>query len=78
MRVFDTMPRDVRDQCAGLRVIRAKMADSHRKRFYALGRRSLRGLLHNHCGISCGMTAFSDVTEGKERLKPASRRAKNK
>ncbi|KAF3539158.1 hypothetical protein F2Q69_00022283 [Brassica cretica] len=40
------------------------------------GRRSLRGLLHNHCGISCGMTAFSDVTEGKERQKLASLRAK--
>ncbi|KAF3504359.1 hypothetical protein F2Q69_00043228 [Brassica cretica] len=58
------------------RVIRVKMADSLRKRFYALGRRSLRGLLHNHCGISCGMTTISDVTEGKERQKPASRRAK--
>ncbi|KAF3554325.1 hypothetical protein F2Q69_00013290 [Brassica cretica] len=39
------------------------------------GRRSPRGLPHNHYGVSCGMTAFSDVTEGKERQKPASRRA---
>ncbi|KAF3567240.1 hypothetical protein DY000_02017762 [Brassica cretica] len=40
------------------------------------GRRSPRGLLHNQRGVSGGMTAFSDVTEGKERQKPASRRAK--
>ncbi|KAL0803552.1 hypothetical protein Bca101_096042 [Brassica carinata] len=40
------------------------------------GRRNPRGLLNNQCGISGGMTAFSDVTEGKERQKPASRRAK--
>ncbi|WZZ35216.1 hypothetical protein YC2023_018617 [Brassica napus] len=39
-------------------------------------RRSPRGLLHNQCGVTGGMTAFSDVTEGKERQKPASRRAK--
>ncbi|KAF2539621.1 hypothetical protein F2Q68_00022023 [Brassica cretica] len=58
------------------RVIRANMADSRRKRFSALGRRSPRGLLHNQRGVSGGMTAFSDVTEGKERQKPASRRAK--
>ncbi|WZY87125.1 hypothetical protein YC2023_033509 [Brassica napus] len=37
-----------------------------------VGRRSTRGLLHNQCGVSGGMTAFSDVTEGKERQKPAS------
>ncbi|WZY87052.1 hypothetical protein YC2023_033436 [Brassica napus] len=30
------------------------------------------------CGVSGGMTAFSDVTEGKERQKPASRMAKKK
>ncbi|KAL0661905.1 hypothetical protein Bca4012_098742 [Brassica carinata] len=36
------------------------------------GRRSPRGLLHNQCGVSGGMTASSDVTEGKERQKPAS------
>ncbi|KAL0816575.1 hypothetical protein Bca101_073019 [Brassica carinata] len=35
-------------------------------------RRSPRGLLHNQCGVSGGMTAFSNVTEGKERQKPAS------
>uniref|UniRef100_A0A0D3BV92 Uncharacterized protein n=1 Tax=Brassica oleracea var. oleracea TaxID=109376 RepID=A0A0D3BV92_BRAOL len=40
------------------------------------GGRNPRGLLNNQCGISGGMTAFSDVTEGKERQKPASRRAK--
>ncbi|KAF3603427.1 hypothetical protein F2Q69_00036268 [Brassica cretica] len=39
-------------------------------------RRSSRGLLHNQCGVSGGITAFSDVTEGKKRQKPASRRAK--
>ncbi|WZY77734.1 hypothetical protein YC2023_024118 [Brassica napus] len=40
------------------------------------GRRSPRSLLHNQCGVSGGMTAFSAVTEGKERQKPASRRPK--
>ncbi|KAF3564991.1 hypothetical protein DY000_02017986 [Brassica cretica] len=54
-------------------VIHANMADSRRKRFSALGRRSPRGLLHNSCGVSGGTTAFSDVTEGKEKQKPASR-----
>ncbi|WZZ49875.1 hypothetical protein YC2023_049982 [Brassica napus] len=28
------------------------------------------------CGVSGGMTAFLDVTEGKERQKPASSKAK--
>ncbi|WZZ63745.1 hypothetical protein YC2023_075115 [Brassica napus] len=37
------------------------------------GRRSPRGLLHNQCGVNGGTTAFSDVTEGKEKKKPASR-----
>ncbi|WZY94277.1 hypothetical protein YC2023_066606 [Brassica napus] len=36
--------------------------------------RSPRGLLHNQCGVSGGMTAFSDVTEEKEKQKPASRK----
>nr|VDD32100.1 unnamed protein product [Brassica oleracea] len=36
-------------------------------------RRSPRGLLHNQCGVSGGTTAFSDVTEGKGKKKPASR-----
>ncbi|KAL0689458.1 hypothetical protein Bca4012_089136 [Brassica carinata] len=36
-----------------------------------VGRQSPRGLLHNQCGVSGGMNAFSDVTEGKERQKPA-------
>ncbi|KAF2550974.1 hypothetical protein F2Q68_00033528 [Brassica cretica] len=58
------------------RVIRVKMADSRRKRFSALGRRSLRGLIQNPCGVSCGMIARSDVIEWNERKKPASRRAK--
>ncbi|KAF3594045.1 hypothetical protein DY000_02021582 [Brassica cretica] len=40
------------------------------------GRQSPRGFLHNQCGVSGGMTAFSDVTEGKERQKPASHKAK--
>ncbi|KAF3579389.1 hypothetical protein DY000_02032681 [Brassica cretica] len=35
--------------------------------------RSPRGLLHNQCGVSGGTTAFSDVIEGKEKKKPASR-----
>ncbi|KAF3489619.1 hypothetical protein F2Q69_00054493 [Brassica cretica] len=48
------------------------MTDSRRERFSTLGRRSLKGLIQNQCGISCGMIAFSDVTEGKERRKPAS------
>ncbi|KAL0649558.1 hypothetical protein Bca4012_092249 [Brassica carinata] len=39
-------------------------------------KRSPRVLLHNQCGVSGRMTAFSDVTEGKERQKLASRRAK--
>ncbi|KAF3557795.1 hypothetical protein F2Q69_00013669 [Brassica cretica] len=37
---------------------------------------SLRGLIQNKCGVACGMTAFSDVAEGKERQKKASRKAK--
>ncbi|KAL0667690.1 hypothetical protein Bca4012_030394 [Brassica carinata] len=37
------------------------------------GGRSPRGLLHNQCGLSGGMTAFLDVTEGKENQKPVSR-----
>nr|VDD37020.1 unnamed protein product [Brassica oleracea] len=37
------------------------------------GRRSPRGLLHNQCGVSGGTIAFLDVTEGKEKHKPASR-----
>ncbi|WZZ52413.1 hypothetical protein YC2023_052520 [Brassica napus] len=36
------------------------------------GRRSPRGLLHNQGGVSGRTTAFSDVTEGKEKQKPAS------
>ncbi|KAF3553004.1 hypothetical protein F2Q69_00014694 [Brassica cretica] len=32
-----------------------------------------RGLLHNQCEVSGGTTAFLDVTEGKEKKKPASR-----
>ncbi|WZZ51310.1 hypothetical protein YC2023_051417 [Brassica napus] len=40
------------------------------------GRCSLRGLIQNKCGVACGMTAFSDVAEGKERQKKASRKAK--
>ncbi|WZZ44279.1 hypothetical protein YC2023_040538 [Brassica napus] len=37
------------------------------------GRRSPRGLLHNQCEVSGGTTAFSDVTEGKQKKKPESR-----
>ncbi|CAN6835512.1 unnamed protein product [Brassica oleracea] len=40
------------------------------------GRRSLRGLIQNQCGVSCGMIACSDVTEGNETQKPVSRMAK--
>ncbi|KAF2592147.1 hypothetical protein F2Q70_00043367 [Brassica cretica] len=40
------------------------------------GRRSLRGLIHNQCGVSCGTIACSDVTEGIETQKPVSRMAK--
>ncbi|KAF3510235.1 hypothetical protein F2Q69_00006849 [Brassica cretica] len=58
------------------RVIRVKMADSHRKQFYALGRRSVRGLIQNQCGVSSGTIACSDVTEGDETQKPVSRMAK--
>ncbi|WZY88579.1 hypothetical protein YC2023_045314 [Brassica napus] len=39
------------------------------------GKRSPRGLLHNQCGVSGGTTAFSDVTEGKEKQMPVSRRS---
>ncbi|KAF3600470.1 hypothetical protein F2Q69_00035111 [Brassica cretica] len=35
-----------------------------------LGRRSLRGLIQNQCGVSCGTIACSDVTEGNETQKP--------
>ncbi|WZZ44840.1 hypothetical protein YC2023_041099 [Brassica napus] len=34
------------------------------------GRRSLRGLIQNQCGVSCGTIACSDVTEGNETQKP--------
>ncbi|KAH0898611.1 hypothetical protein HID58_048179 [Brassica napus] len=34
---------------------------------------ALRSSIHSPCGVSCGTTAFSDVTEGKEKKKPASR-----
>ncbi|KAF3488018.1 hypothetical protein F2Q69_00053469 [Brassica cretica] len=40
------------------------------------GRRSLRGLIENQCGISYGMIACSDVTKGNETQKPVSRMAK--
>uniref|UniRef100_A0A0D3BXY6 Uncharacterized protein n=1 Tax=Brassica oleracea var. oleracea TaxID=109376 RepID=A0A0D3BXY6_BRAOL len=60
IKVFDTMPRDVRDQCAGFR---------------ARPRRSLRGLIHNQCGVSCGTIACSDVTKGNETQKPVIRMA---
>ncbi|KAF2551256.1 hypothetical protein F2Q68_00035477 [Brassica cretica] len=40
------------------------------------GRRSLRGLIQNQCGVSCGTIAYSDVTEGNETQKPVSRMAK--
>ncbi|WZZ44679.1 hypothetical protein YC2023_040938 [Brassica napus] len=38
-----------------------------------VGRRSPRGLLHNQCRVSDGTTAFLDVTERKEKHKPARR-----
>uniref|UniRef100_A0A0D3DL75 Uncharacterized protein n=1 Tax=Brassica oleracea var. oleracea TaxID=109376 RepID=A0A0D3DL75_BRAOL len=129
-RVFDTMPRDVRDQCDGFR---ARPRSNHdfrgcddyfdlrfpyhfklRDMFSAyltcmplsdgamvsqivwlgvkdvftqiakdvVGRglghgtltfkviRSLRGLIQNQCGVSCGTIACSDVTEGNETQKP--------
>ncbi|KAF3505121.1 hypothetical protein F2Q69_00042138 [Brassica cretica] len=34
------------------------------------GRRSLRSLIQNQCGVSCGTIACSDVTEGNETQKP--------
>ncbi|KAF3554217.1 hypothetical protein F2Q69_00012907 [Brassica cretica] len=37
---------------------------------------SLRGLIQNQCGVSCGTIACSDVTEGNEGQKPVSRMAK--
>ncbi|WZZ50715.1 hypothetical protein YC2023_050822 [Brassica napus] len=37
------------------------------------GRRSLRRLIQNQCGVSCGTIACSDVTEGNETQKPVSR-----
>ncbi|KAF3582023.1 hypothetical protein DY000_02030989 [Brassica cretica] len=40
------------------------------------GRRSLRGLIQNQCGVSGGTIACSDVTEGNETQKPVSRMAK--
>ncbi|KAF3567665.1 hypothetical protein DY000_02017068 [Brassica cretica] len=40
------------------------------------GRRSLRGLLQNQFGVSCGTIAYSDVTEGNKTQKPVSRMAK--
>ncbi|KAF2552527.1 hypothetical protein F2Q68_00034652 [Brassica cretica] len=41
-----------------------------------MGRRSLRGLIENQCGVSYGMIACSDVTKGNETQKPVSRMAK--
>nr|VDC94341.1 unnamed protein product [Brassica oleracea] len=67
LKMFPDIARDVFTQIA--KDVVAHASDR--------GRRSPRGLLHNQCGVSGGMTAFSDVTEGKERQKPASRRAKN-
>ncbi|KAF2617741.1 hypothetical protein F2Q68_00039508 [Brassica cretica] len=61
------MPRDVRDQCALAWREGCVHSDSQGR-----CRRSPRGLLHNQCGVSGGMTTFADVTEGKERQKPAS------
>ncbi|KAF2616726.1 hypothetical protein F2Q68_00039569 [Brassica cretica] len=40
------------------------------------GRRSLRGLIQDQYGVSCGTIACSDVTEGNETQKPVSRMAK--
>ncbi|WZZ00188.1 hypothetical protein YC2023_072516 [Brassica napus] len=40
------------------------------------GRRSRRGLIHNQCRVSCVTISSSEVTEGNERQKSASRRAK--
>ncbi|KAF2574902.1 hypothetical protein F2Q70_00004563 [Brassica cretica] len=37
---------------------------------------SLKGLIQNQCGVSCGTIACSDVTEGNETQKPVSRMAK--
>ncbi|KAG5397772.1 hypothetical protein IGI04_019586 [Brassica rapa subsp. trilocularis] len=56
------------------------MADDDRTQFSALSfscmmNVSLRGLIHNPCGISCGMISCSDVTEGNEKQKPSCRRA---
>ncbi|KAF3509247.1 hypothetical protein F2Q69_00007558 [Brassica cretica] len=58
------------DRPSFARVIRLKMADSHIKQFYALGRRTLRGLIQNKCGVSCKMIACLEVTEGNETQKP--------
>ncbi|KAF3594049.1 hypothetical protein DY000_02021586 [Brassica cretica] len=81
--LFFRMPRSVLEIFAGLKMFRDVAKD-----VFTLiakdvvgqgldhGRQSPRGLLHNQCGVSSGMTAFSDVTEGKERQKPASCRAK--
>ncbi|KAF3610756.1 hypothetical protein DY000_02048762 [Brassica cretica] len=40
------------------------------------GRRSLRGLIHNQCGVSCETIACSDTTEGNEAQKPGTKRSK--
>ncbi|KAF3598475.1 hypothetical protein F2Q69_00037260 [Brassica cretica] len=40
------------------------------------GKRSLRGLIQNQCGVSCETIACSDVTEGNKTEKPVSRMAK--
>ncbi|KAF2582366.1 hypothetical protein F2Q68_00004860 [Brassica cretica] len=39
------------------------------------GRRSLRGLIQNQCGVSCATIACSDVTEGNETQKPIAKDA---
>ncbi|KAF2567163.1 hypothetical protein F2Q70_00026063 [Brassica cretica] len=79
--LFFRMPHFVLEMFAGLKMFRdvARIAkdvvgqglDHGTLTFTAI--RSPRGLLHNQCGLSGGMTAFLDVTGGKEKQKPASR-----
>ncbi|WZZ50686.1 hypothetical protein YC2023_050793 [Brassica napus] len=60
----------------GLICDRGIRTEGSRKFVHGKTRRSLRGLIQNQCRVSCGTIACSDVTEGNERQKPASRRAK--
>ncbi|KAF2613021.1 hypothetical protein F2Q70_00012330 [Brassica cretica] len=62
--------------CLGVKGVFTQIAKDVVGRGLDHGRLSLRGLIQNLFGISCGTIACSDVTEGNETQKPVSRMAK--